>query len=110
MGPSTGQYPTDGNGDPLEHGMWWLVETPTADGVDFDGKTWYTGDKLYYIDDGTNPAYFARVPKFVHWDRIAGKPTEYPPASHTHAYATDTVRGDLRVLLTGTTLDIWNTD
>ncbi|RLA68799.1 MAG: hypothetical protein DRG30_10830 [Epsilonproteobacteria bacterium] len=108
---TTDAYPTEGNdGDPLALGMWWLVDSQTDEGHDFDGKTWYTGDKIYYIDDGSTPPYFARVPNFVHWDRIVGKPTTFPPADHIHNYATDTVRGDLRVLLTGTTLDIWNID
>jgi len=109
--PTTDAYPTEGNnGDPLAMGMWWLVDAQLDEGHDFDGKGWYTGDKLYYIDDGTTPAYFVRVPQFVHWNRVAGKPIAYPPEDHTHNYATDIVRGDLRVLLTGTTLDIWNTD
>jgi len=114
---TTDVYPTEGvdygsGPNPLSFGMWWIVDAQLDEGHNFDGKDWYTGDKVYFLGDPAAPtnADYVRIPQFLHWDRITGKPSVYPPADHTHAYATDIVRGDLRVQLTGTTLDIWNTD
>jgi len=114
---TTDVYPTEGmdygsGARPLVFGMWWLADAQLDEGHNFDGKEWYTGDKVYFLGDPTIPtnADYVRIPQFLHWDRITGKPTKYPPEDHIHTYATNTVRGDLRVKLTGTTLDIWNID
>jgi hypothetical protein len=110
---TTDTCPTEGiMGRPLERGMWWLVDSSADEGHQGCNNTWYTGDRIFFLGDPAAPtdSDYVRIPNFVFWDMIAGKPTVFPPEAHTHAYATETVRGDLRVRLTGTTLDIWNTD
>ena len=73
--PNSGAYPT-----PTAHGDYWIVNP----GGNYDGETWYAGDSLVWIDDGTTQEW-GHKQEAVHWLQIVGKPSAYTPKPHYHS-------------------------
>ena len=73
--PNSGSYPVA-----TENGDFWIV----SDYGEFDNITWYIGDHLVWLDDGSISGFY-RVPSVVDWTQIQNKPLLYTPKPHNHS-------------------------